>query len=417
MADEKPVPVELDSGQVKWRDVPKAVELDSSQVKPKYLGQGLAPSGVDVSKQAPEGDLPDPTPFIRRAMPGLLPMGGAMLGSALGPGGTILGAGAGSLASQGLRGMFPGMFGETAPTDVRGQIDETGRDILGQAIVPGILGKVMDQGVKKTVAETIANTWLKKFPRVREVASEEMGKQIGQRAIPETALMEEAANKAGPLIKVGGSKMESNDLAQMLGGIPRGGDIAKTAQKAFSDVSGVRNLKLLTGDPALVEQLATTRAIRAGSQAGNVNPTKILKELDNEVYSEAFRPAQKEAFSNVLKEMESQLPGPVESYVAKYSKGHLLMKIPAAIAGAHFGGALGTTAATLYLTDAALGKIASDVVGSKMLVQAMRTGWTAPSSTLLQKGILGILRGSEVMLMTPDGKEKKVTIPTEETSR
>ena len=390
---------------------------------PIYLGAGLSPTG-DLSKPVPQGDIPkefiDSIPkFVGRTLPEALPALGGAAGAAVGgpfaPLTSAIGAGAGSLLKQGARSLLPGLLGEPS--------DSSGGDALLDAVLQVVPG-MAKQGFKSTLADIVGNSPLKRLPGVKSGVANEMGEKLSKLRMPEVDIIETAADNSRNAYLTLGPQVADNPLAQMLNKIPYSQgknlsqqSIKETSDYIMGDVSRVRDLKLLTGEAGTANQLGIHHAIEKGLAEGTrLNPAKILAELNGakaDVYREAILPKSMESITGLLREMQSQQLGKGEQYIANFTKGHLLFKVPAALAA----GTLGTTGAalaTVYLPVAALSSFASNPSNARLLIQAMRTGTSAKEADFVTKALSESMRGLIAIARTPDGKEKRVTIGQDE---
>ena len=191
--------------------------------------------------------------------------------------------------------------------------------------------------------------------------------------------------------------------------------IQKTVDKAFSDVTQIRNLKMVA-NPADVEQLGLNRAIHSGFDGTKIDPDKILGELNGaskDIYDEAISPAAKGRLEDFLGEVKKLQP-PTEKGVVpgmiNYARRRLVFDVTAALGAHALGGGIAGTGAGIVLSEGILSKFASSELAGKLAIESLRTPVASPAAQLISKALLYSMRGSSVLLQLPDGKTEKAQV-------
>ena len=254
----------------------------------------------------------------------LLAQAPPILGSSLGPEGTLLG----SVVSQGMKAAAPNFFGQ-APQSVGEYAKSLGVDLLTNEGIPRGLG-----WAGKAIGRNL--------PAVKEGIASSIGKQLMKRSYPESNIIESAAENAGnnynTLSQINPDELSNtfdnnaigNKLVKLNEEYGVGPSVAKTqaykdiSNQAYSDLTHLRNFKLATGEPTTVAQLGYNRLLGSGD---SIDAAAVLKELNgpkSEIYSEGLGKGI-DNFRNLLTEMAKQQEtgGPVNSII-RYT-GHRLM--------------------------------------------------------------------------------------------
>lgn len=179
---------------------------------------------------------------------------------------------------------------------------------------------------------------------------------------------------------------------------------------ATSDLTHARNFKMAAG-PDEFDSLAVNKIIGKGYTPGGktIDPEAIANELkSNEVYKEMSSP-MKDNLNQFVEIAKDQVKNPQESgsKTLQYVGRKIALTVGVATVG-H--GVAAPVIATYYLGGAAINKLMSNPQTSRLVVQAMKTGTTAPESTILGKVIENSIRGSQIFLKDSDGKLQEVTL-------
>lgn len=143
------------------------------------------------------------------------------------------------------------------------------------------------------------------------------------------------------------------------------------------------------------------------------NPHKIYDELvkNPDTYKD-IDPVTKNNFKEFLEGAidEKSYKG-TSSPLIKAARGGITLSLPVAAATALGGFGAGATTATLILgSEMGLRKLLSNPATARAAIQATKSGVDSPAATTLSKVVLYGLRGSELLLKTPDGETVPVQV-------
>lgn len=387
----------------------------------------------------PVGGIEGAAPIAGRFAAEQLPAAGAAIGSAIEPGGgTVIGAGLGSVAKRMLRSSFPKTFGEQAE-DLPSAGGEVAKDMALQGATEGALN-LANTGAKGIAVKLAASRYGRMFPAVQDAVKASVGKEIGAMAGSDSDAMAEAANNAyqknygkftvEPKDSVGeGLKTLSSEVPRT---IEPGGqrtlfstpasdefktqNVKDLTKKTLSDVSHVQNFKVATGEPYTVERLALNKAIGKGSSAdGTIDPDKILEEMhgdNSDIYKEAITPETRGTLGQLLTQMKDAKANPsVDKLLNMSPQGKLFFSSAGAYAGSRLGGEAGAIAGELatggvlggaMLSNAMFKKLLSNPETAKLMIQAMKTKAGTQEADLIQKALTAATRGAVAGAQTPD---------------
>lgn len=372
-----------------------------------------APKGINVNgTQIDPNDLTNPssTSAIIKRLPENLPALGGIAGSFAGS--PIFGAAAGSFAKQALS-QDPSLLEASKDTLTNGIAPELAGKGISAAIAShsndsGFLANLITQFPKlaesmpgKKIADTINAA--KKYMFPQSGLLETMGENA--RAATQTVLGLEHPNLAAPEIK------DLTNVPYQQTGISTQ-RIKPLAKSILSDVTSVRNAKLV--DPQGTQQLALSDLITKNFSAANnnFNPTKILDTLGNdEVYKEAVSPKAYSTFKTLMETAQKQGIGkPIDSLlswkefrkvgaleIGNQALGMFGINIPPGIIGG------------LTLGSDAISHIASDPKLGQLVIDALKSSAKDPSSQIIGKAIANGLRGTSATLKLKNGEDQKVT--------
>jgi hypothetical protein len=380
--------------------------------------------------------------YLGQHAPALMSMLGAGAGEASPiPGGMLAGAAAGSLVGQGMQKTAPRFFG-SPPQDLTGVATQTGEDVLGNVVLPKVVGFGLRNlpAVKNAIAGDVIEGATKKldknlYPQAATIETAAANAQShyaslpgAKPSIPHTIMTAPEEQLTGWKMgvdprSVSGSPYSPGTIGHQLLDIPYQQTDArinaiKDVNKTFmSDVTQVRNLKLIPGGVQTAEQLGTNNLLQKGytPSNGRIDPDAILKELDGknaDIYSEALRPTTKQnlvdLMNSVSKAQETQassnnLIGFVKHRMMFYAPGMLM----AGSLGHEEAGAAG-----LILTDAALSALMKNDTVAKAVLYASKTPQGSPASQVLQHVIMNGLKGSGayVLVSGPEDKLEKAYV-------
>lgn len=364
-------------------------EYTSDQMKAvgnKYL---LNKPGTGNSFQLANPKSPTPIPNdptkgmvengIKLGLGQMLPL----VGSFIGPEGTLAGSAIKSLLPESYGGSRGGL-GE--------QLTNMGEDMLGQEVLPravgGILGKLktlVTKGPSAAIADSIANTWpLNKSPAVKGAMAQDT---IDNQLKPQVDTLLGQPKSPNALDAYGVPRDPLKDGIQNQ--VER-----KTVTSLFSNSGGFK------------------------PTSGKLDPDKILDEFDKpgQDYS-AISKDTKGSIVDLMNTFKSQQEladkGSVQNGMLRYIKHRVMfdmaMEAPSAAAGLMSGHTAATMAVptSIILGDTAIAKLMSNPAMAKLVVAAVKTAPSNQAAPLLQKAILaGLGGGTEVYLQTPDGLQK-----------
>jgi len=194
-------------------------------------------------------------------------------------------------------------------------------------------------------------------------------------------------------------------------------EFGKLANKVLSDVTHVRNLKMVAG-PEVAESLALNRAVIKGisNKTQAIQPDMILSELNGEardIYLEAIgkdRLKEVTSFLNQLKSLEDAIPTK-QPGVVEYTKNRLIFNIGTGIAtGSIFGATAGSIVtgglSAIVFGEAAVNHLLKNPAAQKMVLTAIKTPKDLPEAGFIAKALASSLRGIEVYANTREGKVK-----------
>lgn len=210
--------------------------------------------------------------------------------------------------------------------------------------------------------------------------------------------------------------------------------LKKVEDRAFSNVGDLRQLKLM--DPGGVEQLGINRAIRKGFSGGKINPDKILSELDNGIYKEALSPEAHSGLSDLMTSLKTEservisapekvLPigdkmkfkpeapklEPVDANILSYSKGKILLSLPAlAIAPVLGVASVAKAAGGIVLGEAAIAKLIQSPKIAQVAIAATKAPLGSPQSEFLTRILMGSLSGTKVKTQDAEGNDLTVQV-------
>lgn len=401
------------------QDIEKAISL-----QPKLF----TPSGQSQRQVSPLNLEGVPSPL--NAAPAALSISGGLLG---GPAGSL----AGTMVGYGLRNLDPKVFGEPPSTT------EVGVDTAFNFLP---LEKIFAGGPKQILSKFLAKTKFA-FPAVKQLeatdAAQQFAKGIEGFRSSETKQLTKAAqdvsdlkNELGAQIKFArdetGKFAKSparEEMAKLFGDNPvaselldlnqqlsKGGagtvEFGKLANKVLSDVTHVRNLKMVAG-PEVAESLALNRAVTRGmSKTQAIDPDKILSEFYGEardIYTEAIgKDKLKEAtsFLNQLKDLQDKISGN-QPGIIEYTKNRLLFNLGGAFAaGTIFGSNTGSLLGGIVLGETAVNHLLKNPAMQKMVLTAIKTPQNLPEAGFIAKALSSSLRGIEVYANTKEGQIK-----------
>ncbi len=348
--------------------------------------------------------------YVGRFIPGLMSMVGGGIGEAAVPesfgASAAAGAGAGSLAGQGLQKLSPRTFG-APPPNLSSSVVQTGEDVLGNAVLPKVAGGVLRNipAIKNALAGDVIEGATKKldrslYPQAGTIEVAAQNAQDHYDMNPDSTLYH-GGTIGNQLLKIPFEQTDAkiNSLK----------DINKTF---MSDVTQVRNLKMIPGGVQSAEQLGINNLLQKGftPSNGNINPDTIIKELDGknaDIYSEALRPQTKQnivdLMNSVSKAQDTQGAG---NNLIGFVKHRLIFYGAGAIAAGSLGHEeLG--AGAIVLTDAALSALMKNDTIAKAVIYASKTPQGSPASQVLQHVIMNGLKGSGAYVLA-NGPEDKL---------
>lgn len=192
--------------------------------------------------------------------------------------------------------------------------------------------------------------------------------------------------------------------------------ITKAVDKAFGDVTQIRNLKILA-NPTDVEQLGLQRAMNKGfSSDGKINPDAILTELNGkskDVYDEAISPVAKQNLTDFLSEVKKLQPSSEKGAIPgmiNYARRRLVFDLTAGIGGHLLGGGVLGAGTGIILSEGVLSKFASSPLAGRLAIQALQETPGSPQAQLISKVLVHSLRGSSILLQLPDGKTQPAVV-------
>ena len=396
------------------------------------------PSG---NRTVPLAPISDVAPYGTRFLANSLPALGATLAAPEGMGvGSIatgaLGAGLGSFVKRGLQAISPKWFGEP-PGDTTGDMIDTATDAVGAGVLPPVLTsglntaiKVATKGPAETISKVLASRLFRNTTPVQNAVSQDIESGVGRLTTPDPMAIETAAQNVRDNTGVSvAEKYKEGSIGADLAQVPyqadqklRGISFKKISDRALSDVQQVRNFKLATGEADTIDQLAANRALKQGwSKAGKFDPDAVLAELNDgknsDVYGEALKSGTKQNLQEFL-ETAKDMQGDSTSggHLISMIKRAPVLALPGMALGSAAGGALGhgfigaTVGAGMGITlgESAISKLMANPEIAKLTIQAMKTSSSTQQAGIMSKVILNALRGTEVLVTTPEGQEKAV---------
>lgn len=344
--------------------------------KPYSIRQGLglvSPGSQvpDVKGKVEGKDLPNPAdsaPYLGRFAVEAMPAIGAGItgGASLGLG-SVPGAIAGSFIKRGLQQISPKYFGGGEPASLMGDAADTAIDTIGAGLLPQGLTKLANGAVnlattpaKETAANILSSKLLKNTTPVQNAVTTDIGKTVDE--------------------FTGGSFSQQTN-PQM-----------KATRDLFS---------------------------KGASASGRLNTDKILDEM--KLNPDSYGAIPKETQDNVkafLTQAKSMQGDSSNGSLISMIKNKAVLALPGIGAGSLLGGLAGhgyTGAAIgaetgIVLGESAISKLMANPEIAKLTIQAMKTPQTAESSKILSKVILNGLRGTEVFVMTPEGKQERAQV-------
>lgn len=283
-----------------------------------------------------------------RNSPLMIPMAASAIGGTFGG---IPGAAAGSLVGEVLKHFAPKTFSadEQAPS-LGDSATNIGMDTLTQGVIPKVVGGAISS----------------------------LGSKEGRAAL--------MASKIGRQIPAVKNALEDTTLKGFIDPETQGGhNLAETinVKKIFS--------KGMSGDKI-------------------TNPSAILDELKSSDYDFTVSPEVKSGIQDFVSTIKEQKGN--GSNILNYSKNRLLLSVPAIAAGVATGHGVATAAGAgaVMLADSALKRALANPETARLLTLAAKSGLDTPEAGIIQKALIGSLRGAEVYFLSPEGKQEPAQI-------
>lgn len=261
------------------------------------------------------------------------------------------------------------------------------------SVVPGA-GSTLGAGLGSVIATLMRNEGPSIFSHTGDAPSAEdaiggMGKDIAlQGLIP--GGVEAALNPRQTIAKVMASR-----VGKMFPAVKNGIQATETA--------GFMN------PAATSEEASSVRELFSKGMKGDkvTDPDKITEALNNG-YESSISPTTRKNINDFMGTISKQKG--VSDNVIGYAKNRIVFSAPVILAGVATGHTAATAAGagSLILTNAAFSKLMANPEMAQLVTQAAKTGLKAEESPLIQKALMGALRGSEVYVQTPEGQEKAV---------
>lgn len=354
-------------------------EADKAIDHPAFAKAGLyeKPSITDYIKH-----------YIGRYIPSTLSNAGGMIGGMAGAeggpatmiGGAGLGAAGGSAIGSALKGIAPSIFGEPTPGTF-GPTAQMGQDALIDGIIPEVAGQGISRGFKGLTSSILSSRLVSKFSPTINAARE------GER-------ITDIGTKASEFLKPPDTLPESTF-------------VGKPVRTASPEFTPGYNQELLKGH----EQLTNLVNKGYSPSSGRFDAAKVFDELskNGKEYGN-IDPITKNNFKEFLTEAINQKPfiDPANPPLLRYSGKRLLLGLGSSMGLGllgHPGYATGSAAASsIILGEAGIKQLMKNPEIAKLTLQSLKTGSQAPESTFLSKAVLMGLRGTNVVLETPDDK-------------
>lgn len=258
------------------------------------------------------------------------------------------------------------------------------------SVVPGA-GSTLGAGLGSVIATLMRNEGPSIFSHTGDAPSAEdaiggMGKDIAlQGLIP--GGVEAALSPRQTIAKVMASR-----VGKMFPAVKNGIQATETA--------GFMN------PAATSEEASSVRELFSKGMKGDkvTDPDKITEALNNG-YESSISPTTRKNINDFMGTINKQKG--ISDNVVGYLKNRIVFSAPLILAGTgHFNAAAG--ASSIVLTNMAFSKLMANPEMAQLVTQAAKTGLKAEESPLIQKALMGALRGSEVYVQTPEGQEKAV---------
>jgi len=392
-------------------------ESQYAKFAPEKAGSWAGPNRdvyVKPGESYDEGSQPASLGGTARAFARQTPQGLAMIGSILGSviGAPIGGAAVGASTGQALKNIAPSIFGAPGVTTGERVVDYGG-DILSQGVLPSILGSIASRGLRGAMlAMPGTKTLAAPAVKIAQLVNQAKGYMM-----PESSLVETAAeNMRQNLPNIPGKQNIPETSLNELFNVPYNQTgisttkIAPIVKDMLSDVTTVRNMKLATGNPTLIRQMAANDLVTRNyyKAADTINPTAILNELGNkpDIYEEAFGKPALDTFTALMKTAQDKGVGKATDLMSwREGRKVLLLSLPFRALGVPFGAAEGI----IFGSDA-IKKVISNPQLGQMILQATKTNASAPEASLLSQAIVHSLRGASLYLKKEDGSKEKIQV-------
>lgn len=304
-------------------------------------------------------DPKDVAPLAGRAVAASLPAVGGVVGSLVGGGLDPISAGAGAAlggtVSAALRNEFPQLFGKLDKDPINFAKD-LATTTVANGVLPEGLGMLANKAANMTLPQLLSSKLFRGTQAVKEGvanASQQMGKQ-GLDEFTADLPEQPSPNTYNPLKT---NHSQSPIVAQI--------DQANAARDLISK--------------------------GYNKTSNRFQPDKILENLDEA----AISPEHKEVIRGILKDVQDSPP---KDSVLNYSKGRFALGLPAAALGIATGHSAITTGAAgvIYLSDKVITKLMSNPETAKLVLQAIKTPTSSPTSGILGKILANSARAALV---------------------
>lgn len=399
--------------------------------------QSAAPTPKQAEDYNPFDAIAKPSQKTIGGYPDLHAMGHEDLKSELGDVRDFLPA-AGGMAA-GIPGAAAGAFAKQALSPDP-SIPSAIWDTALQGVIPAGIEAGFSGGPKAGFARLLSKLPQSILDRIPGVAKAGLSDQIASKMGSEASLVQNAAqsaranraNLATPVqVPVGNGVLDasgnpamktvmqdhpvySTPIGKKLTGVessaPAFSKVAPAADELLSDVQSVRNAKLMSGaDP--ISKIAANDIVTKNfkTSTNSINAPNILDQLTGpkaDVYKEALGDGY-DTFKQLMqtatdKGVGRQSPGLISWYEGK--------KLAIVGGGLQLLGIPFKATTGVVLGADALKKIAQNPALGRMIIQATKTGGSAPESSVLMKSVMNGLRGTTVYLQGADRQKDAATI-------